>query len=219
RGTFCAMTPYRAARPGTMDGMDRVQAAALRDLLAATGGQCGWVEETDEFGSALRRAPRHAGGLLLAGPRDEEPWHLAAHLTDESQWADLPELAPVLLRHDPPPDAPAHLAAGLQRLASTGRGEALLVVAQHDPADALLERIGDARRRGARILTLDQGAPELRGLAHEMLTVPDESALLSFDSAQHLVSLAAATSSAAHGLRARLGRWIESVSGPRVERW
>jgi hypothetical protein len=200
--------------------MDRVQAAALRDLLAATGTQTDWVDASDEFGSALRRAPRRVGGLLLAGPGDEEPWHLAAHLSDESQWADLPQLAPVLLRHDPPPGAPPHLAVGLQRLESTGRGEALLVVAQHDPADGLLERIGDARRRGAQILTLDQGADQLRGLAHETLTVPDEPGPLNFDTAQHLVSLAAANSHiGAGGLRAWLGRWIEAVSGPRVERW
>lgn len=200
--------------------MDRVQAAALRDLLAATGTQGDWVEASDEFGSAVRRAPRHVGGLLLAGPADEEPWHLAAHLTEESQWADLPELTPVLLRHNPPPDAPPHLAAGLQRLESTGRGEALLVVAQHDPSDPLLERIGDARRRGARILTLDESAAQLRGLAHDALTVPTDTGPLSFDTAQHLVSLAAATPYAGPtGLRARLGRWIEAVSGPRVERW
>lgn len=200
--------------------MDRVQAAALRDLLGATGGRSGWIDASDEFGSALRRAPRRVGGLLLAGPADHEPWHLAAHLTDESQWADLPQLAPVLLRHNPPPDAPPHLAAGLQRLNSAGRGEALLVVAQRDPADALLERVDDARHRGARILTLDQSAAQLRGLAHETLTVPDEPGPLTFDTAQHLVSLAAASrDTAAGGLRGRLGRWIEAVSGPRVERW
>jgi hypothetical protein len=200
--------------------MDRAQAATLRDLLALTGTQPGWVDASDEFGAALRRAPRRAGGLLLAGPVDEEPWHLAAHLTDESQWADLPELAPVLLRHDPPAGAPPHLATGLERLRSTGRGEALLFVAQHDPADPLLERIDDARRRGARILSLDQDARQLRGLAHETLTVPDEPGPLTFDTAQHLVSLAAATPSVgAGGLRALLGRWIDVISGPRVERW
>ncbi|MBS2964207.1 hypothetical protein KGA66_14200 [Actinocrinis puniceicyclus] len=200
--------------------MDRVQAAALRDLLDATGGSADWLEASDEFGCALRRAPHRAGGLLLAGPADDEPWHLAAHLTDESQWANLPQLAPVLLRHDPPPDAPPHLAAGLRRLESTGRGEALLVVAQRDPADQLLERVDDARRRGARILTVDQSAGQLRSLAHEKLIVPSGPGPLTFDSAQHLVSLAAATREAAPGgLRARLGRWIEAVSGPRVERW
>jgi hypothetical protein len=188
--------------------------------MTATGCNVDCLEESDEFGRALRRAPRRPGGLLLAGPQDDEPWHLAAHLTDESQWADLPELTPVLLRHDPPPDAPAHLAAGLRRLESTGRGEALLVVAQQEPEDPLLERVDDARRRGARILTVEQGAAQLRGLAHETLVVPQDPGPLTFDSAQHLVSLAAATRDpAAGGLRARLGRWIESVSGPRVERW
>jgi hypothetical protein len=200
--------------------MDRVQAAALRDLLAVTGTQTGWVEESDEFGCALRRAPRRVGGLLLAGPPDDEPWHFAAHLTDEARWADVPQLAPVLLRNAPPPDAPPHLAVGLERLAETGRGEALLVVTQHDPAEGLLERIGDARRRGARILTLDEDAGELRGLAHDQLSVPAGPGPLTFDTAQHLVSIAAAAAGpGTGGLRGRLGRWIEAVSGPRVERW
>src|SRR5262249_22662785 len=155
-----------------------------------------------------------------AGPADDEPWHLAAHLTDESQWSGLPELTPILLRHDPPPDAPPHLATSLRRLESSGRGEALLFVAEHDPEDPLLERIDDARRRGARILSLDSGAKQLRSLAHETLIVPDEPGPLTFDSAQHLVSLAAATSGVEPGgLRALLGRWIDALSGPRVENW
>jgi hypothetical protein len=204
--------------------MDRVQAAALRDLLAAVGPGSGWVEASAEFGSALRRAPRRPGALLVAGPADDEPWHFAAHLSEEARWAGVAELAPVLVRHDPPAGAPAHLSVGLERLAAAERGEALMVVAQEDPADALLERIGDARRRGARILTLDQGAVELRGLAHEALTVPSDPGLLTFDSAQHLVSLAAGERASSGGvggggLRAWLGRWVDAVSGQRVERW
>jgi hypothetical protein len=186
------------------------------------GPGSGWVQESAEFGSALRRTPRRPGALLVAGPADEEPWHFTAHLSEEARWAGVPELAPVLVRHDPPVDAPAHLSVGLERLASAERGEALMVVAQQDPADALLERIGDARRRGARILTLDEGAVELRGLAHESLTVPGGPGPLSFDSAQHLVSLAAgerASSGGSGGLRAWLARWVDSVSGQRVERW
>jgi hypothetical protein len=200
--------------------MDRAQAATVRDLLAATGTVTGWVEASDAFGVALRRAPRDVGRLLLAGPADAEPWHLAAHLTDESQWAGLPQLVPTLLRNEPRPDAPPHLAIGLDRLRSTGRGEALLFVARQDPADLLLERIEDARRHGARILSLDQGALQLRGLAHETLTVPDAPGPLDFDTAQHLVSLAAAKPDAGRGgLRALLGRWIDGISGPRIERW
>ena len=203
-----------------MSSMDRAQAAALRDLLAVVGPQAGWVDASVEFGSALRRAPRRPGSLLLTGPAEEEPWHFAAHLTDEAKWAGLAELSPVLVRHSPPADAPAHLAVGLERLAAAERGEALLVVAEQDPADVLLERIGDARKRGARILTLDQGAVELRGLAHDALTVPADPGPLTFDSAQHLVSLAAAEQpGGSGGLRARFGRWIDSVAGQRVERW
>ena len=199
--------------------MDRAQAAALRDLLAAVGPQAGWVDASVEFGSALRRAPRRPGALLVTGPAQEEPWHFTAHLSDEARWAGLAELSPVLVRHSPPADAPAHLAVGLDRLEAAERGEALLVVAEQDPADMLLERIGDARKRGARILTLDRGAVELRGLAHDALTVPSDPGPLTFDSAQHLVSLAAGASGGRGGLRARFGRWIDSVAGQRVERW
>jgi hypothetical protein len=197
--------------------MDRAQAAALRDLLA-TLGPGGWVEASAEFGAALRRAPKRPGALLLTGPADDEPWHLAAHLTEEARWSGAVELSPVLVRHNPPSDAPAHLAVGLERLRVAERGEALLVVAEQDPADAVLERIGDARKRGARILALDQGAAELRDLAHEALTVPSGPGPLTFDSAQHLVSLATAEQLKG-GLRARFGRWIDAIGGRRVEQW
>jgi hypothetical protein len=199
--------------------MDKVQAAALRELLSATGTRPGWVEESAEFGVALRRAPQRTGGLLLTGPADAEPWHFAAHLSDEARWADIPQLAPVLVRHRPTPGAPEHLAVGLDRLAASGRGEALLVIAELDPAQLMLEQIADARRRGARILTLDCSAPQLRGLAHESLSVPERSEPLDLDAAQHLVSLAATGEFKRRGFRQRLSRWVDAVNGPQVEQW
>ncbi len=187
----------------------------LREVLAATG----WLGRTREFGRALRGSARTPGGLLLVGTPAADPWHLAAHLDDESRLNSLPGLAPVLVRWSPPPDAPAHLRVGLERLEAARRGETLFVVAEDEAPVPLLERVDDARRTGATILALDGGDRELGGLAHESLTVPPDQALLSFDGAQHLVSAAAAEPAAGRrpGLRHRLARLLETVSGPVVD--
>jgi hypothetical protein len=144
---------------------------------------------------------------------------MTAHLADESRLAGLPELEPTLVKWSPRPGAPAHLAVGLDRLQAASRRETLLVVsARLAPAD-LLERVSDVRRQGATIFALDQGDPELDGLAHESLAVPETSAPVSFDGAQHLVSSAAGSPDPLRGrrpppgLRARLARLLDSVSG------
>lgn len=200
--------------------MDKARAVTLRELVRATGVLPGWVEESDEFGLAVRRAPQRAGGLLLTGPADAEPWHFAAHLGDEARLADIPQLAPVLVRHRPEPGAPDHLAVGLERLAASRRGEAVVVVSEVDPSEHLLERLADARRRGTRVLTLDRWAPQLRGLAHESLSLPQDYAPLDLDAAQHLVSIAATRELRRRaGLRERLVKWVDAVNGPRVEPW
>jgi len=184
-------------------------------MLARTG----WLERARLFGRALRTSTRSPGGLLLVGTPAYEPWHLTAHLDDESRLAGIPELMPTLVRWSPPPDAPPHLRVGLARLEAARRGETLFVVTEDTAPVPLLERVSDARRVGATILALDCGNdPELEGLAHETLAVPalssgspassgispvsprssvDEAdlagrmGLLTFDAAQHLVSAAA----------------------------
>lgn len=205
--------------------MDRARIALMRDLLAGTG----WVERTRSFGQALRRAPHEAGGLLLVGTPTEEPWHFAAHLDDEARWSDLPGLAPVLVRWSPPPNAPAHLAVGLQRLEQIARGETVFVVAPDAAPEQLLERVADARRIGATVFALDAGNTELEGLAHESLWVPrapnvpgagasNEGIVVpEFDVVSHLVSAAAGESTAAAksrigAFRRRLGRVLDTVS-------
>jgi hypothetical protein len=144
---------------------------------------------------------------------------------------------------------------GLSRLEEARRGETLFVVAEDSAPAPLLERVNDARHTGATIMALDQGDPELDGLAHEYLSLPappalsppggrpqrgpaeaslregapwasqslapgDEivSRLVSFDSAQHLVSAAAGTrdrggSRSGGGVRARLARLLDVVAG------
>jgi hypothetical protein len=197
--------------------MDRARIALMRDLLAGTG----WVERTRSFGQALRRAPHDVGGLLLVGTPTEEPWHFAAHLDDEARWSDLPGLAPVLVRWSPPPNAPAHLAVGLQRLEQITRGETVFVVAPDAAPEQLLERVADARRIGATVFAMDAGNTELEGLAHESLWVPGASnegiVVPEFDVVSHLVSAAAGESTTAAksrigAFRRRLGRVLDAVS-------
>ena len=195
------------------------------------------------FGRALRASTRSEGGLLVVGTPGFEPWHLTAHLDEESRLAGIPTLMPTLVRWSPPPDAPPHLRVGLSRLEAAQRGETLFVVSSETAPVPLLERVSDARRVGATILALDGGDPELDALAHETLTVPAaggelagtagglagaewtaRGGVVSFDTAQHLVSAAAGEQDGAgvssargvRGLRERLARLLDAVSGPNV---
>jgi len=191
-------------------GVNSEQVAALRVLLGPTG----WLDRAAAFARVLRGSARTPGGLLLVGTPDEEPWHLAAHLDEESRFAGVPELAPTLVRWAPPPGAPKHLSVGLARLEQARRGESLLVVSPQAAPDPLLERVSDARKSGATILALDRGDRQLEEMAHEALAV-EAAAPLRFDAAQHLVSAAAGEhTEQAKGLRARLARLLDTVSGP-----
>jgi hypothetical protein len=192
--------------------MDAEQVTTLRALLASST----WLQQARAFAHALRgAAPRTPGGLLIVGTPDQEPWHLAAHLDQESQLARMPGLAPTLVRWAPPLEAPPHLRIGLERIAGTRRGETLFVVSSEAAPPALLERVHDARRVGATILALDAGDPELDDLAHEAFAVEPDRAPVSFDAAQHLVSAAAGEPSPSRvSLRSRLARLLDTVSGP-----
>jgi hypothetical protein len=202
--------------------VDADQVATLRALLARSG----WLEQAGAFGQALRGSTRSPGGLLLVGTPSYEPWHLTAHLDEESRLAGLPSLMPTLVRWSPPPDAPPHLRVGLARLEAAQRGETLLVVSSQAAPVPLLERVNDARRTGATVFALGSadgsaGADrELESLAHESLAVP--AGLVSFDAGQHLVSAAAGdrgpagaggAGRAPRGLRERVARLLDFVSG------
>ncbi|MFG2548573.1 hypothetical protein ACGFWF_01310 [Streptomyces sp. NPDC048581] len=212
--------------------MDAVRVALLREVLAGTE----WLGQTRRFAGALRAsAVAHGGGLLLVGTPEYEPWHLAAHLVDEAAWSGTPELTPTLVRHDARASDPAHLAVGLGRLAAARRGETLLVVSPWEspgsieseggggPGAPLLERVHDARRAGATVLTLGAGEGELRAMAHETLAVPEGSEL-DLDTVQHLVSAAAGENAVPSGrrrrrFRDRLSRLAESLTAPPPARW
>jgi hypothetical protein len=190
--------------------VDADQVAELRAVLAPSG----WLERTAVLARALRRS-RTPGGLLVVGTPGDEPWHLTAHLAEESRLSDVPGLSPTLVRWAPPADAPPHLRVTMRRLEQAGRGETVLVVGTALAPAPLLERVSDARKR-ATVLALDQGDPELELLAHEALTVEPGTAPVSFDGAQHLVSSAAggAGELTPRGLRHWLSRVLDTVSGP-----
>ncbi|WP_380284881.1 hypothetical protein [Kitasatospora purpeofusca] len=201
--------------------MDAVRVSALRERLAGSG----WLEAVGGFAGELRQAVsrRGAGELLLVGTEAYEPWHLAAHLKDEAAWSDVPRLAPTLLRHRVPAQAPAHLAHGLGRLAEAGRGATVLVVAPTAAGATLLERVHDARRHGAAVLALDGAGPgeaaglaDLAGLAHQRLAVgtAEEEP---FDLAQHLLSAAAGQRPARRPLLDRLAALL--TAQPTASRW
>ena len=194
--------------------MDADQVTALRILL----GSSPWLQRTRSFARTLRGcASRTAGGLLIVGTPDEEPWHLAAHLGEESRLAGVPGLAPTLVRWAPPPGAPPHLRVGMSRLEEARRGETLFVVSPDAAPPPLLERVHDARRVGATILALDQGDPELDEMAHEYLSVAAELAPVSFSAAQHLVSAAVGEPAQGRsGVRTRLARLLDAITGPQA---
>jgi hypothetical protein len=195
-----------------MDAMDADQVTALRALL----GSSPWLQRAQSFAKALRgAAPRSPGGLLIVGTPDDEPWHLAAHLDQESRTARVPGLAPILVRWAPPTDGPPHLRIGLERIQAARRGETLFVVSAEAAPPPLLERVHDARRVGATILAMDAGDPELDEMAHESFGVPPGVAPVSFDAAEHLVSTATGEPVAGRiSLRGRLARLLDTVSGP-----
>lgn len=203
--------------------MDGERTRLLRELLAGTE----WTRRTTDFARSLRGAKHAAGGLLLVGTPTAEPWHLAAHLDDEARLAGLAELSPVLVRHAVPLGAPPHLAVDLARLGAVRRGETVLVAAEDAPGEGVLERVADARRAGATVLAMDAGDAELAALAHDRLSVGPGGLVADglivplgegFEIASHLVSTAAGApllkGLPSRGLRGRLARALEAVSGP-----
>lgn len=205
--------------------MDAATTELMRELLSATS----LGDQTRAFGESLRRSASNsaqssptASGLLLVGTPTSEPWHLAAHLDDEARLCDAPELSPTLVRWAPPQGAPPHLAVDLRRLEQVGRRETVFVVAPDKSPEGLLQRVADARRLGATVLALDfDDDDELNSVAHDSLIVPRGLTLGTtafgdlpgIEVAQHLVSAAAAQTSARRSMRARIAHALETMVG------
>lgn len=200
--------------------VDSARVLLLREALARSG----WVERTRDFAVTLRRV-QEPGRLLLVGTPDEEPWHLAAHLDDEARISGLAQLSPTLVRWAPPPQAPPHLSVTLARLEAASRGETVFVVAPEAAPESLLERVADARRIGATVLSIDDGDDDLGSIVHDRLVVPSRcdaalvatsqaSDVVDFDTVSHLVSVAAGENVSRASMRDRIARMLERVSGP-----
>ena len=193
----------------------------LRGLLADSD----WLSRTRAFATALRTAGHSPGGLLLVGTPDHEPWHFAAHLDDTARLTGQPQLAPTLVRHHVPVGAAPHLAVDLTRLHSAARGQTVLIVAPTTPTADLLNRVVDARRAGAIILTIDTNDHDLHTLAHDTLTVAEPeltsatttmaSVEIGFDTAQHLVTLATGEAIGAPRAKHRLDHLRRSLDKQR----
>jgi hypothetical protein len=214
--------------------MDLARARFLVDVLTPSGQ----LERIREFAGSLRQSTRRHGELLVVGTPGFEPWHFTAHMADEALWARLPELEPTLVRWSVPPSAPSHLAVPLERLEAARRSETLMVVTTEQAPHPLLERVADARKLGATILTMDSGDPDLASLAHDALVLPPgldtentardveldnfaqtspgpESSLVTFDLGQHIVPVAAGDQGNAGGRKlGRLARFLEVIAGP-----
>jgi hypothetical protein len=141
--------------------------------LVRTLDQGGLTAAVARLAATLRRGAEHQDDLFLVGTPTDEPWHLAAHLDDSARFAGLDHLRPTLVRHEPRPNAPTHLAHGLASLAQANRHHAILVIAPTAPGEALLTRLDDARRAGACILAIDGGDPDLRDLANDALVITE----------------------------------------------
>lgn len=197
--------------------MDLSRALLLREALSDSD----LTAATDEFGRAVRHATTRNDGLMLFGPRDAEPWHLAAHIDDELHHAGIDDLRAALVRWAPEVSAPAQLAIGLDRLGRAGRGDSLVVVSEAPLAADALERVDDVRRRGSTVFAIGAARDhELAGLAHELLvpatTEPAGLVTDPFELAQHFVSMSMAGSGTSApqsraGWRRRLRRMIQAI--------
>lgn len=163
--------------------------------LRARGG---WLSRAWDLGQHLRPASASAGQLFVVGTETFDPWHLSAHLADEARLCGLPSMRPTLLRWRPPQSAPPHLAHTVAELVEAGRHKAVLVVAPNPVSPEMLERLSDARRRGASLLAVTAGQRELNELAHDAVTIPgnvgsDDLTGDDFSLATHLVTVSAGT--------------------------
>jgi len=143
--------------------------------------------EAKAFGHALGSGNRSLGRLIIVGTPTYEPWHFTAHLADAAGRRDRRDLSPTLVRWQVPAGAPAHLGVSVDVVAHASRDTTVLVIPDSDHP-GLLERITDARRRGARVMTIERAESSLTMFTHELLTVGGGRSDQDYDACQHVVS-------------------------------
>src|SRR5580692_2610624 len=110
--------------------------------------------QTLHFANALGGRRYMSDRLLVMGTPEFEPWHFVAHLAEEAKRDHRADLIPTLVRWQVPQGAPAHLAVSLSELSQLTRNQTLLVVSSCSDSPLLLERVTDAKKRGARIMAV-----------------------------------------------------------------
>jgi len=154
-----------------------------------------WVRHLGDLGVQTLHFANVLGGrryesdrLLVIGTPEFEPWHFVAHLAEEAKRDHRADLIPTLVRWEVPQGAPAHLAVSLSELSQMTRNQTLLVVSSCSHSPHLLERVTDAKKRGARIMAVHREDEDLADISHEMLFVDPLRDGHDFDLTQHLIT-------------------------------
>jgi hypothetical protein len=183
------------------------------ETLARAGRASAWFSGLAGFAGSLRRSVHAPGQLLVVGSPDAEPWHFTAHLESLAQYRDVPQLTPTLVRWTEPVGSTPGI--GVEQMTAGGTGRVILAISEGVSDTELLERLADARRRGATILGLsgDQSTAlnDLASVAHEAHTVvPGHTVsigrlpvLCDFELASHLVGVNAVSARGASHSRWR----------------
>jgi hypothetical protein len=164
-----------------MDPSTRNLRKWLRDL-----GDLG--AQTVHFAGALGGRREESDRLLVVGTPEFEPWHFVAHMSEEAERQGRNDLRPTLMRWEIPVGAPAHLAVSVDEIAHATRDQTVLVLPSRTRSWEMLERVSDAKRRGARIMSVHRGDDDLADLSHEMLSVDLRRADHDYDITQHIVT-------------------------------
>ena len=146
------------------------------------------AKEARLFSTALGKPDARSTQVLIVGDPEFEPWHFTAHLSEQASLYGRVDLVPTLLRWKVPLGAPSHLAVSVDALMSASRSQTVLVINPCGGAPELLERVSDAKRHGARIMTIHRGQPDLIDLSHETLLVDPLRPVRDFEMTQHLVT-------------------------------
>ena len=144
--------------------------------------------QTVQFAGALGGRRETSSGLLVVGTPEFEPWHFVAHMSEEAERQGRNDLRPTLMRWEIPVGAPAHLAVSVDEIAHATRDQTVLVLPSRTRSWEMLERVSDAKRRGARIMSVHRGDDDLADLSHEMLSVDLRRADHDYDITQHIVT-------------------------------
>jgi hypothetical protein len=144
--------------------------------------------QTLQFAGALGGRRETSSGLLVVGTPEFEPWHFVAHMSEEAERQGRGDLRPTLMRWEVPAGAPAHLARSVDEITHATRDQTVLVVSSRTRSWEMLERVSDAKRRGARIMSVHRGDDDLADLSHEMLSVDPLRADRDFEVTQHIVT-------------------------------